>query len=35
VLLLNALTFLIVTVVLVLPTAIISRIDPIKAIRFD
>lgn len=35
VLLLNALTFLIVSVVLLLPTAIISRIDPIKAIRFD
>jgi lipoprotein-releasing system permease protein len=35
VIMLNALTFLIVTVVLLLPTAIISRIDPIKAIRFD
>lgn len=35
VLLLNVITFLIVTVVLLLPTAIISRIDPIKAIRFD
>lgn len=32
---LNVLTFLIVTVVLLLPTAIISRISPIKAIRFD
>ena len=32
---LNLLTFLIVTVVLLLPTAIISRISPIKAIRFD
>jgi lipoprotein-releasing system permease protein len=35
VLLLNALTFAVVTVVLLLPTAIISRIEPIKAIRFD
>ncbi|MDH4059060.1 MAG: ABC transporter permease [Cyclobacteriaceae bacterium] len=35
VLLLNAITFAIVTIVLLLPTAIISRIDPIKAIRFD
>lgn len=33
--LLNLLTFLVVTVVLLLPTAIISRISPIKAIRFD
>jgi len=33
--LLNLLTFLVVTVVLLLPTAIISRIHPIKAIRFD
>jgi len=32
---LNLLTFLVVTVVLLLPTAIISRIAPIKAIRFD
>jgi lipoprotein-releasing system permease protein len=32
---LNLLTFLVVTVVLLLPTAIISRINPIKAIRFD
>ncbi len=32
---LNLLTFLVVTVVLLLPTAIISRISPIKAIRFD
>jgi lipoprotein-releasing system permease protein len=32
---LNLLTFLVVTVVLLLPTAIISRITPIKAIRFD
>ena len=32
---LNLLTFLIVTIVLLLPTAIISRISPIKAIRFD
>jgi lipoprotein-releasing system permease protein len=35
VMLLNVLTFAVVTVVLLLPTAIISRIDPIKAIRFD
>lgn len=35
ILLLNALTFAIVTIVLLFPTAIISRIDPIKAIRFD
>jgi lipoprotein-releasing system permease protein len=35
VILLNAITFLIVTVVLLLPTAVIARIDPIKAIRFD
>ncbi len=33
--LLNVITFVIVTLVLLLPTAIISRIDPIKAIRFD
>jgi lipoprotein-releasing system permease protein len=32
---LNLLTFLVVTIVLLLPTAIISRINPIKAIRFD
>jgi lipoprotein-releasing system permease protein len=32
---LNILVFAIVTVVLLLPTAIISRISPIKAIRFD
>jgi lipoprotein-releasing system permease protein len=32
---LNVITFFIVTLVLLLPTAIISRIDPIKAIRFD
>jgi lipoprotein-releasing system permease protein len=32
---LNLLTFLVVTVVLLLPTAIISRISPIRAIRFD
>ncbi|WP_268122174.1 ABC transporter permease [Roseivirga pacifica] len=31
----NALTFLLVGVVLLLPTAIISRISPVKAIRFD
>lgn len=35
VIMLNVLTFLVVTVVLLLPTAIISRISPIKAIRFD
>jgi lipoprotein-releasing system permease protein len=35
VILLNVLTFLVVTGVLLLPTAIISRINPIKAIRFD
>ena len=35
VIMLNLLTFLVVTVVLLLPTAIISRISPIKAIRFD
>ncbi|HEY3429467.1 MAG TPA: ABC transporter permease [Cyclobacteriaceae bacterium] len=33
--LLNLLTFAVVTVVLLLPTTIISRITPIKAIRFD
>ena len=32
---LNLLTFLVVTIVLLIPTAIISRISPIKAIRFD
>jgi len=32
---LNVLTFLVVAVVLLLPTAIITRISPIKAIRFD
>jgi lipoprotein-releasing system permease protein len=32
---LNILTFFVVTVVLLLPTMIISRINPIKAIRFD
>ena len=35
VLILNLLTFIIVTVVLLLPTAIIASINPIKAIRFD
>lgn len=35
VLLLNILVFLIVTLVLLLPTAIVARITPIKAIRFD
>ncbi|MBX2962379.1 MAG: ABC transporter permease [Cyclobacteriaceae bacterium] len=35
VLILNLLTFLIVTVVLLLPTAIIASITPIRAIRFD
>lgn len=35
VLLLNLLTFSVVTLILFLPTAIISRISPIKAIRFD
>jgi lipoprotein-releasing system permease protein len=33
--LLNLLTFAIVTLVLILPTMVISRINPIKAIRFD
>lgn len=33
--LLNLLTFLVVTSVLLLPTAIVARITPIKAIRFD
>ncbi len=32
---LNVLVFAVVTVVLLLPTAIVSRISPIKAIRFD
>lgn len=32
---LNILTFAVVTLVLLLPTAIVSRITPIKAIRFD
>lgn len=35
VLMLNLLTFAMVTVVLLLPTAIVFRITPIKAIRFD
>lgn len=35
VLLLNVLIFVVVSVVLILPTAIISRINPIRAIRFD
>ncbi|MBX2970664.1 MAG: ABC transporter permease [Cyclobacteriaceae bacterium] len=35
VLVLNLLTFAIVTIVLLLPTAIIASINPIKAIRFD
>ena len=35
VLLLNLLTFVIVSIVLFLPTMIIARINPIKAIRFD
>jgi lipoprotein-releasing system permease protein len=35
ILFLNLITFLIVTVVLLLPTMIISKINPIKAIRFD
>lgn len=35
VLMLNLLTFAMVTVVLLLPTAIVFRIAPIKAIRFD
>ena len=33
--LLNLLTFAIVTLVLILPTMVIARINPIKAIRFD
>jgi lipoprotein-releasing system permease protein len=35
VLLLNLITFAMVSVVLLLPTMIIARINPIKAIRFD
>jgi lipoprotein-releasing system permease protein len=35
IILLNILTFLVVTVVLLLPTMVISRINPIKAIRFN
>ncbi len=35
VLLLNVLMFAVVTLVLLLPTAIVSRVAPIKAIRFD
>ncbi|MEQ8364176.1 MAG: ABC transporter permease [Cyclobacteriaceae bacterium] len=35
VILLNALVFAVVTVVLLVPTAIVSRINPIRAIRFD
>lgn len=35
VILLNVLVFIIVSMVLILPTAIVSRINPIKAIRFD
>ena len=35
VILLNVLVFAVVTVVLLFPTAIVSRITPIKAIRFD
>lgn len=35
VIILNVLTFLVVSIVLLLPTAIIARINPIKAIRFD
>ncbi|MBX2955052.1 MAG: ABC transporter permease [Cyclobacteriaceae bacterium] len=35
IIILNLLTFLVVSVVLLLPTAIIARINPIKAIRFD
>jgi lipoprotein-releasing system permease protein len=33
--LLNLLTFIVVTIVLLLPTMIISRVNPVKAIRFD
>ena len=35
VILLNLLVFVVVTIVLLVPTAIVSRINPIKAIRFD
>lgn len=35
VILLNLLVFSVVTIVLLVPTAIVSRINPIKAIRFD
>lgn len=35
VLFLNVLTFAVVTIVLLIPTAIITRVSPIKAIRFD
>jgi len=35
IIILNLLTFLVVSVVLLLPTAIIARVNPIKAIRFD
>jgi lipoprotein-releasing system permease protein len=35
VILLNLLVFAVVTIVLLVPTAIVSRINPIKAIRFD
>ncbi|HYF70233.1 MAG TPA: FtsX-like permease family protein [Ohtaekwangia sp.] len=35
VLILNLITFLVVTVVLLIPTMVIARINPIKAIRFD
>jgi len=33
--LLNLLVFTVVALVLLVPTAIVSRINPIKAIRFD
>ncbi len=32
---LNFLTFLVIVLVLLLPTMVISRVNPIKAIRFD
>ena len=35
VILLNVLVLLIVSLVLLLPTAIVARINPIKAIKFD
>ena len=35
VILLNFLVFVVVTIVLLLPTAIVSRVNPIRAIRFD